>query len=147
MHDLYELVEELQQNAPESLAARVVQQRRVVWWSFTVDTWERTSARANRLAKNLNQLLSVDISLNDVHNTWELRVWHDLLKDRKGQRREKGTLTWWETAVKRVNEYLASPAYQPPDLPDLRSELKQSSTKALDDPSSLTNRFRQLLDN
>lgn len=145
VRNLQEVAEELQNGSVESLAARVASERRIVWWNFTVDTWERSSARAERLATALRQLLAADISLDDAHNTWELRVWGDLLKERKAQRGEKGTLKWWQAVTKEVSEFMSSPSYQAPDLPDLRGELRGDIDSALDDPHIQTNRFRDLL--
>jgi hypothetical protein len=146
VRELQDLVHDLRDTAPESLASKVVKQRRIVWWNFTVDTWKRSSVRAERLAGSLRELLSCDIALDDAHNTWELRVWGDLLKERKQQRGKRGTLKWWEAAVKEVVAFLESPAYQAPDLPELRAELRVDIDRALDDPESLTRRFRDLLD-
>lgn len=146
LHDVRDVVDGLKENALESLAARVVRQRRVVWWNFTADTWERTSARSARLTNNLHDLLSTDVSIDDAHNVWELRVWEDVIGDRKAQRREKGTLKWWDEMVAQVGEYVKSPAYLSPDLPDLRTELQAGIDEALDDADSLTNQFRRLLD-
>lgn len=144
--DLYDVVEVLRENAPESLAVRVVAQRRDVWWKFTADTWERTSDQAQRLARQLNELLSGEIALDDARNTWELRVWKHLLSDRETQRGQRGTLKWWNAVVKTVNEYSEQPAYQAPELPDLRAELQADLDRAMDDETSETNRFRKLLE-
>ena len=146
VRDLRELVEELQDNALETLAARVVRERRRVWWAFTDDTWERTSMRAERLATSLRTVLSHDISLDSAKNTWELRIWANVLKDRKQQRAAKGTLKWWGEIVAEVEAFIASPAYSPPDLPDLRAELRADFDRALDDPNSETQKFARLLD-
>ena len=146
VRDVRDIVDDLEQNAPENLASRVVEQRRVVWWNFTADTWERTSARSARLTNDLRTLLSTDISIHDAHNLWELRVWTEMMKDRRSLRGEKGTLRWWEENLKEVNHYITNPVYTSPDLPDLRTELQAGFDEALDDPHSLTNQFRQLLD-
>jgi hypothetical protein len=145
VRDVREVVDALEQNALESLAAQVVGQRRSVWWKFTVDTWERGSDRSVSLASALHDLLSTDISIHDAHNVWELRVWKDVLKDRKNQRGEKGTLKWWDEVVQQVGEYVKSPVYLSPDLPDMRMELQADVDKTLADPESLTNQFRDLL--
>lgn len=68
---------------------QVARQRRIVWWNFTADTWERSSTRAQRLAIALHELLSSDVSLDEDRNAWELRVWDDLLADRKAQHGER----------------------------------------------------------
>lgn len=144
--ELQGLVLDLQHAAPESLGARVARQRRIVWWNFTVDTWKRYSPRAERLADTVRDLLSSDISLDDAHNTWELRVWSDVLDDRRRQRGERGTLKWWEAAVDDVVDFLETPVYQAPELPDLRAELRADIDETLDDPTSLTRQFRDLID-
>jgi hypothetical protein len=146
LRDLHDLVEEIGDNSPQSLAARVADQRRIVWWNFTVDTWERHSERAERLASDLNELLTADIPLDDARNTWELRVWQEQLADRLAQRGEKGTLKWWQACVNTVDAYLDAPGYETPELPDLRAELWADFDKALEDDSSATNRFRRLLE-
>ncbi len=146
VNDLYDVVEDLRENAPEFLAARVVTLRRDVWWKFTVDTWERTSDQAQRLARRLNELLSGEIALDDARNTWELRVWKHLLSDREAQRGQRGTLKWWEAVMKTVNEYSEHPTYQAPELPDLRAELQADLDRFMEDETSETNRFRKLLE-
>lgn len=147
VRDLQEVVEELQDDSLQNLAYRVNRLRRRVWWSFTVDTWEHTSKRADRLDRRLRELLSADISLDAARNSWELRVWQDLLKDRRGQRGEQGTQKWWDTAIREVVSFIESPAYAGPDLPDLRGALKADLDGELDDPESITSRFSALLDN
>lgn len=147
VRDLQRVVEELQDDSLESLAARVAQIRRNVWWAFTVDTWERSSARAEHLSRRLHDLLAIGISLDIARNSWDLRVWEDLLSDRKVQRGSKGTLKWWAAAIAEVDEFLANPIYQAPDLPDLRTELRADLDKALDDPKSLTNQFKDRIKN
>lgn len=142
VRDLQSVVEDLQDDSMESLAARVAQIRRKVWWAFTVDTWERSSVRAERLARDLHDLLAIGISLDNARNSWDLRVWEDLLSDREAQRNSKGTLKWWEAAIAEVNDFLADPIYQAPDLPDLRAEIRTDIDKAIDDPKSLTNQFK-----
>lgn len=146
VNDLFDAVEDMRDDTPQSLAARVADQRRIVWWNFTVDTWERHSDRAERLASDLNELLTADIALDDARNTWELQVWQELLTDRRAQRGEKGTLKWWQACVDKVNRYLDAPGYLAPELPDLRAELRADLNKALHDDSSATNRFRRLLE-
>lgn len=146
MRDLHDVVDEIRDNAPQPLAARVADQRRIVWWNFTVDTWERHSERAERLASHLNELLTADIPLDDAHNTWELRVWQEQLTDRRAERGEKGTLKWWQACVDTVDAYLDAPGYLAPELPDLRAELRADFDKALEDENSATNGFRRLLE-
>jgi len=146
VNDLFDAVEDMRDDTPQSLAARVADQRRIVWWNFTVDTWERHSDRAERLASDLNELLTADIALDDARNTWELQVWQELLTDRRAQRGEKGTLKWWQACVDKVNRYLDAPGYLAPELPDLRAELRADLNKVLHDDSSATNRFRRLLE-
>jgi len=146
VRDLQRVVEDLQDGSPESLAARVVQRRRHVWWDFTVDTWERTSVRAERLARALHDVLSRDISLDSARNTWELRVLDDLLGDRRQQRGQRATLKWWHEAIKEVEAFLEAPGYQAPELPDLRAELRADLDTAMDDPNSLTRQFKAQLE-
>lgn len=146
VRELNDVVQEMRDNAPESLAARVVRQRRAVWWSFTTDTWKRSSRQAERLAKRLHAFLSTDIALDDAENTWELRIWEDLLTKREDQRSGRGSLKWWGNALLEVNSFLKSPSYQAPELPDMRAELRADFDKALDDPESATYRFVDLLE-
>lgn len=146
VQDLQDLVEDLHDQSPDSLAVRVAQKRRVVWWYFMSDTWNRTSPRANRLAQTVHRLLSGDISIDDSRNSWELAVWTAALTDRSGQRRGIGTLTWWDETAKEAKEFLEKPVYAGPNLPDLRGALQTDRTMAIEDPSSDVNRFLRLLD-
>ena len=146
VRDLRQLVEDLQDDSLEPLAARVVQQRRRIWWEFTADTWERNSEAAARLERALGAVLRCDVSLEAALNTWELRVWKDLFRDRERQRGGRGTLKWWVAAVKEVEAFMAGPAYSGPELPQLRAELQADLDAALNDPESQTRRFRSLLD-
>lgn len=143
VRDLQQVVEELQDDSLQSLAARVAHIRRKIWWAFTVDTWERSSARAERMTAQLHELLATGISPHGVRNSWELRVWEEVLSDRKSQRGGKGTLKWWQATIAELDEFLANPVYRAPDLPDLRSELRADLDKAIEDPKSLTNQFRE----
>lgn len=145
VRDLQEVVEELQDDSLQNLAYRVLRLRRKVWWNFTVDTWEHTSKRAEDLERRLRELLVGDVSLDAARNIWELRVWQDLLTDRKAQRRERGTQKWWDAAIREVVSFMEQPAYAGPDLPDLRAALKADLDHELDDPESVTNRFSELI--
>jgi hypothetical protein len=89
--DLQEVIEELQDESLQNLAYRVIRLRRKVWWNFTVDTWEHASSRADRLEVRLRELLAHDVSLDAARNSWEMRVWQDLLKDRGDRRRSNGS--------------------------------------------------------
>lgn len=120
--------------------------RRQVWWCFTVDTWERSSAQADRLTRDVRRLLASNIQIDSARNTWELRAWRDRLAERRRQRNARGTLKWWRGAVDEVVDWLADPAYQAPELPDVRAEMRKDFDKALDDPESVTRRFKELLD-
>lgn len=140
--DLQEVVEELRDGTTEALPARVAQERRRVWWAFSEDTWARTSRPADRLAQALRTVLSADITLSGTHNAWELRIWEHLLSNRQSQKKGSGTLKWWEASIKEVEQYLGSPGYQAPALPDLRAEIRLSPETAFANESSLTNRFR-----
>lgn len=91
VRELQRVVEDIQDDSTQNLAYRVMRLRRKVWWNFTVDTWEHKSKRADQLESRLRELLFGEVSLEADRNTWELRVWQDLLKDRRAQRGERGT--------------------------------------------------------
>ena len=146
VRDLQEVVEELHDDSPQNLAYRVIQRRRKVWWNFTVDTFEHTSARAGCLADRLRELLASEVHLDSARNSWELALWQDLLNDRKSQRGGRGTQKWWDAAIKEVVNFMECPAYAAPDLPDLRAAIQADIDTEVDDPDSATNRFRALLD-
>jgi DNA-binding ferritin-like protein len=146
VRELQEVVEDVRDDSTQNLAYRVIRLRRKVWWSFTLDTWEHKSKRANDLETRLRDLLSGDISLDADRNTWELQVWQDLLRDRRAQRGERGTQKWWDAAIREVVSFMESPAYAAPDLPDLRGALKVDLDHEIDHPESVTNVFRALLD-
>lgn len=143
--DVRDLVEGLKAGSAASLASRVTNYRRVIWWNFTVDSCDWTSDAANRLTRSVHELLSTDISIDDVHNSWEIDIWSDLLIRRRQQRRNRGTMKWWTAEVREVTAYFAEPAYRAPDLPDLKSEIREDIDAALDNPESVTNRFRETL--
>jgi hypothetical protein len=124
-------------------AVQIVRQRRQVWWQLTVDTWERTSARADKLVSAWHALLTSDIAIDPARNEWELRVWRDLLTERKDD--GKSTLQWWEVQLAQISQYMEAPVYGAPELPDLRAELQADLDYALDNPESLTKRFTALL--
>ena len=145
IRDLHEVVEELQDDSLQSLASRVIRLRRKVWWNFTVDTWEHTSKRAHDLETRLRELLTSPVSLDSARNSWELRVWQDLLEDRREQRRERGTQKWWSAAVREVVNFMEQPAYAGPELPDLRRALQADLDHEVDNPESLTNTFSKLI--
>ncbi|MEU4321257.1 hypothetical protein AB0F85_25155 [Nocardia fluminea] len=109
--------------------------------AFAADTFERSSSRAEGLSRFLHELLSIDIGLDEARNAWELGVWGDVLSERQEQKQARGTLKWWTASVKEVKEFMDSPAYQAPELPDLRTELRGDLDAVLDDPDSLTNQF------
>lgn len=143
---LEKVVEELQDETIETLADRVTRDRRAVWLAFSLDTWERTSARAHRLAERLRALLAADITLNAERNTWELGIWHDVMRDRERQRRGIGTLKWWAATIAEVGSYMGDPVYSAPDLPDLRAEMHADIDEALDNPNSKTRLFARIVD-
>lgn len=145
LRDLQALVEELQDDSTSTAAAQVARLRMRVWWDFTVDTWQRSSIRAERLAAGLHALLSSDIAIDHARSQWELHVWQDLLADRSEQRRGTGTLKWWHEATKRVRDLLDDPAYRAPELPDMRAEIRADLDRSLDDRTSMTSRFKALL--
>lgn len=147
VRELQEIVEDIQNDSTQNLAYRVIRLRRKVWWNFTVDTWEHKSKRADQVQARLRDLLSGDVSLDADRNTWELRVWQDLLKDRRAQRGERGTQKWWDAAIREVVSFMENPAYAAPDLPDLRAALKADLDHEIDNPESATNLFRGLLEN
>ena len=147
VRELQEIGEDIQNDSTQNLAYRVIRLRRKVWWNFTVDTWEHKSKRADQLQARLRDLLSGDVSIDADRNTWELRVWQDLLKDRRAQRGERGTQKWWDAAIREVVSFMENPAYAAPDLPDLRAALKADLDHEIDNPESATNLFRGLLEN
>lgn len=120
--------------------------RRKVWWAFTLDTFEHTSPRATRLAKQLRDLLQGEVAIDVAHNTWELGLWEALLDERKARNKGRGTQKWWDGVVKEVPELMESPQYGSPDLPDLRAALQANIDHEVDDPESVTNQFRALVD-
>ncbi|MBM9432808.1 AlbA family DNA-binding domain-containing protein [Flaviflexus equikiangi] len=146
VRELQRVVEDIQDDSTQNLAYRVMRLRRKVWWNFTVDTWEHKSKRADQLEARLRELLSGEVSLEADRNTWELRVWQDLLKDRRAQRGERGTQKWWDSAIREVISFMESPAYAAPDLPELRAALKADLDHEIDHPDSVTNLFRRLLE-
>lgn len=145
VRDLQEVVNDLDDESHQNLAHRVVQVRRKVWWTFTVDTFEHTSQRADKLAGQLREVLARDVSVDPAANSWELTAWHDLLGDRRKQRRSRGTQKWWGDAIVEMQGFLNSPAYAAPDLPDLRAAIQADIDHEVDDPESMTNQFRALL--
>lgn len=146
VRDLQEVVNDLDDESHQNVVYRVIQARRRVWWNFTVDTFEHTSMRATKLAEQLRGLLAREISVEPDRNSWELAVWQDLLSDRKNQRGERGTQKWWAAAIGEVTRFMERPAYSAPDLPDLRAAIRADIDHEVDDPESLTNQFKALLD-
>lgn len=131
--------------SPGALVRRVTHLRRRIWWCFTVDTWERSSARAARLTRDLRRLLVKDIALDEGRNVWEVCLWENVLDERKKQRAQRGTLKWWHACTDEIVRFSIEPAYQAPEIPDLRAELRGDLDTALDGPGSLTRRFEALL--
>jgi DNA-binding ferritin-like protein len=146
VRDLQDAVNDLDDESHENLVFRIVQARRKVWWNFTLDTFEHTSARATKLDEQLRELLARDVSFEPDRNSWELAVWQDLLRDRQEQRRGRGTQKWWMEAIRQVFTFMERPAYAAPDLPDLRSAIQADIDHEVDDPESITNQFKALLD-
>lgn len=146
VRDLQEVVNDLDDESHQNVVYRVIQARRRVWWNFTVDTFEHPSMRATKLAEQLRGLLAREISVEPDRNSWELAVWQDLLSDRKNQRGERGTQKWWAAAIGEVTRFMERPAYSAPDLPDLRAAIRADIDHEVDDPESLTNQFKALLD-
>lgn len=143
--DLHAVVEQIHDEEPQSLASRVIRSRRKVWWAFTVDTFAHTSPRATRIAEQLRDLLQGDVAIDAAHNAWELCLWEDYLDSRKARNKGRGTQKWWDGVVKEVRELLESPTYRPPTLPDLRAALQTNIDQEVDDPESMTNQFRALI--
>ncbi|MDN3241414.1 AlbA family DNA-binding domain-containing protein [Glycomyces tritici] len=141
VRDLSEVVDDLQDDSLDALVSRVFHLRRRVWWVFSLDTSKRSSAAAERLTRWMHQQLSGDISPEAARNSWELGVWEQLLTQRKQQKSAKGTLKWWTAAAAEIKSYLKSPAFQGPELPDLRAELNGDINEALDNPESRTREF------
>lgn len=146
VQDLKAVVEDLQDDSLQRLAFRVVRLRREVWWEFTVDTWEHKSKRADVLEQKLRELLGSDVALDAARNSWEIRVWEDLLEDRRMQRGHRGTQKWWDAAISAVISCRTEPSYSAPELPELRRALKADLDHELDDPESLTSQFAALVE-
>lgn len=144
--DLHDVVDSLHDTTPQSLAYRVARVRREIWWNFTVDTLHHKSARHDRLENRLRALLDRDILLDASINAWEVRVWEDVLKDRKAQRNGSGTQKWWDLSLRQVAKYRECPTYDAPELPDLRAALNADEEYELSAPNSLTRRFLHHLD-
>jgi DNA polymerase III gamma/tau subunit len=144
---LQNIVEDIRDETPESLAFQVTTLRRKVWWYFTVDTHEHSSVLADRLEQRLRVLLSKEISIQVAHSSWELGLWEDVLEARRTQPRQRGTQKWWRATIQTLEEYFDSPSYGAPELPDLREALKADIDHELDDPESVTRKFEALLKN
>lgn len=143
--NLHDAVEDMRDQTPESLAFQLTKIRRKVWWNFTVDTWQHTSALADQLEQRLRALLSRDISIDAASSSWEIGLWEDVLEVRMSQRRQRATQKWWRATIQTLEECLLSPSYGAPELPDLRTALKVDLDHELDDPESMTRRFEALL--
>lgn len=61
------------------------------------------------------------------------------------QRHERGTQAWWSAHIQEVIEDTTNPTYTAPELPDLRAALKTDFDYELDDPQSVTRRFKALI--
>jgi hypothetical protein len=146
VRDLQDVVEQVEDGSAQALAARVAHQRRWVWWNFTVDTWERSSERSERLGRTLHDVLTADISVDSSRNSWELEVWDSILQSREDLGQKRATLKWWGETLREVVTFFERPTYTAADLPDLRAELRADFDKATTDPSSLTKQFREMLD-
>lgn len=142
IRELNEVVEEVQDNSPASLAARVAHVRRCTWWAFTIDTWDRSSKQAIRIENSVREVLSQDISIDADRNAWEIRLWNELLANRKSQKESKGTLKWWRAVIAEVVTFQENTVFNGPELPDFRAELREDLAKALSDPASIINQFR-----
>lgn len=142
---LRETIDDIRDDHPQSLAYRVVQLRRKVWWNFTADTWTHKSKRAVGLQVRLHDLLSCSVALDSDRNIWELQIWRDLLDERAEQRGKHGTQKWWDTAIRVANSFLKDPSYAAPDLPDLRGALRVDRDHEIEQPDSVTNQFLGLI--
>ncbi|GHE07017.1 AlbA family DNA-binding domain-containing protein [Klenkia taihuensis] len=146
VRDLSDVVARIENDTAPSLASRVARRRRKVWWAFSLDTFESSSSRAVQLAKRLELLLRRDIDLDPAANSWELALWGDVLDRRAARHRQTGSQRWWTAEIAEAAEYIVTPAYAPPDLPDLRSALHADLDHEADDPASITRRFESLMD-
>ena len=142
---LQEVVEDIRDQTPESLASQLSTLRRKVWWNFAADTFEHTSALADQLEKRLRELLSSDISHDVGRSIWEIGLWDDVLEVRTAQPRQRGTQKWWQATIKQLEDYMVSPSYSAPDLPNLRNALHADLDHELDNPESTTRKFESLL--
>lgn len=112
-----------------------------------IDVTARSISRFDQRLRSVHlELLARDVSVDPARNSWELAVWLDLLADRRAQRRSRGTQKWWGEVIAEVQSFLESPAYAAPDLPDLRAAIQADIDHEVDDPESITNQFRALLD-
>lgn len=145
VRDLQNVVEDIRDQTPESLAFQLSRLRRKVWWNFAADTFEHTSALADRLEKRLYAVLSTEISINVAHSSWEIGLWEDLLAVRVAQPRQRGTQKWWLASIQDIEEFMSSPSYSAPELPSLRTALQADLDHELDDPESTTRKFESLL--
>lgn len=145
VNGLQDVVEDVRDQTPEGLAFLLATLRRKVWWNFTVDTYEHTSALADQLEQRLRALLTRDMSIDAAHSSWEIGLWEDVLEVRMAKSRQRGSQKWWHATIQTLEEYFGSPSYGVPDLPDLRAALKADLDHELDDPESMTRKFEALL--
>lgn len=142
---LQEMVEDLRDESGDAVIADLMKERRTIWWNFTVDTWQRKSALADRIRARMRKLLEDDISIDSSRNAWEVQLWKEISSERRSADRTRGTLAWWDRVSARAKIYSKSPTYAGPDIPDIRAELLTDLDKALDDPGSQTSRFHRLI--
>ncbi|QIM15197.1 hypothetical protein G7067_00255 [Leucobacter insecticola] len=138
-------VEDIRDQTSEGHAFHLATLRRKVWWNFTVDTYMHNSKLADQLEQRLRALLTREISIDAVHSSWERGLWEDVLKARTTEGRQSGTQKWWRAMLQTLEEWIGSPSYAAPELPDLRSALKADLDHELDDPESVTRRFEDLV--
>lgn len=143
---LQQVVEDIRDQTPESLAFQLTTIRRAIWWNFTLDTYEHKSALADQLEDRLHALLSTDISLAVALSDWELDLWNEVLDSRSALPRRRGTQQWWRATIQRVEGYMSNPSYSAPELPRLRAALQADLDHELDDPGSATRQFQDLLE-
>lgn len=86
--------------------------------------------RATKLADQLLELLARDVSVDPaLRNSWELAVWHDLLGDRRAQRRSRGTQKWWGEVIAEVRRTLQESRVTPrPTCPTCERRFRPTST-------------------
>lgn len=145
VRELQETVMALDADSRTSIVSDLSDVRRWVWWIFTVDTYTRDSQRAAKLADRVLALLSRAIPIDPDQAAWEVVLWDGVLAKHKKLRRERATMKRWDAVTAEAERLWERQGYAPPDLPDLRAALRADLDRELDDPESLTNKFRDLI--